>query len=113
MWWCDGVILQPAEDSYEGHNITMCNAVAHVLLGAAVCGILTCVPMQHAHHGHDCPEYLNPFRAPEPLPTLNPSNYVPKNGFPVVKKGVYAFATESPCLGTTLLEDSIGGVLGL
>ena len=28
---------------------------------------------------------LNPFRAPEPLPTLNPSNVVPENGFPVVK----------------------------
>ena len=27
---------------------------------------------------------LNPFRAPEPLPILNPSNFVPKNGFPVV-----------------------------
>ena len=28
---------------------------------------------------------LNPFRAPEPLPILNPSNFVPKNGFPVVE----------------------------
>ena len=28
---------------------------------------------------------FNPFRAPEPLPILNPSNFVPKNGFPVVK----------------------------
>ena len=28
---------------------------------------------------------LNPFRAPEPLLILNPSNFVPKNGFPVVK----------------------------
>ena len=28
---------------------------------------------------------LNPFRAPEPLPILNPSNFVPTNGFPVVK----------------------------
>ena len=27
----------------------------------------------------------NPFRAPEPLPILNPSIIVPKNGFPVVK----------------------------
>ena len=26
-----------------------------------------------------------PFRAPEPLPILNPSNFVPQNGFPVVK----------------------------
>ena len=25
--------------------------------------------------------FLNPFRAPEPLPILNPSNFVPKNGF--------------------------------
>ena len=28
---------------------------------------------------------VNPFRAPEPLPILNPSNSVPKNGFPVVR----------------------------
>ena len=28
---------------------------------------------------------FNPFRAPEPLPILNPSNFVPKIGFPVVK----------------------------
>ena len=28
---------------------------------------------------------INPLRAPEPLPILNPSNFVPKNGFPVVK----------------------------
>ena len=28
---------------------------------------------------------LDPLRAPEPLPTLNPSNFVPKNRFPVVK----------------------------
>ena len=27
---------------------------------------------------------VNPFRAPEPLPILNPSKFVPKNGFPVV-----------------------------
>ena len=30
-------------------------------------------------------EGLDPFRAPEPLPILNSSNFVPKNGFPVVK----------------------------
>ena len=29
--------------------------------------------------------WVNPFGAPEPLPILNPSNFVPKNGFPVVK----------------------------
>ena len=29
--------------------------------------------------------WVNPCRAPEPLPILNPSNFVPKNGFPVVK----------------------------
>ena len=29
--------------------------------------------------------WINPFRAPEPLPILNPSNFVPQNGFPVVK----------------------------
>ena len=29
--------------------------------------------------------FVNPFRAPEPLPVLNPSNFVPKNGIPVVK----------------------------
>ena len=28
---------------------------------------------------------LNLFRAPEPLPIPNPSSFVPKNGFPVVK----------------------------
>ena len=28
---------------------------------------------------------VNPFRAPEPLPILHPSNFVPENGFPVVK----------------------------
>ena len=28
---------------------------------------------------------VNPSGAPEPLPVLNPSNIVPKNGFPVVK----------------------------
>ena len=28
---------------------------------------------------------LNPFRAAEPLPILNPSNFVPINGLPVVK----------------------------
>ena len=28
---------------------------------------------------------VNPFRAPKPLPILNPSNNVPQNGFPVVK----------------------------
>ena len=42
----------------------------------------------------DTLQFLNPFRAPEPLPTLNPSKFVPtlnpskfvpKNGFPVVK----------------------------
>ena len=29
--------------------------------------------------------HVNPFRTPEPLPILNTSNLVPKNGFPVVK----------------------------
>ena len=28
---------------------------------------------------------LNPFGAPEPLPILEPSNFAPKNEFPVVK----------------------------
>ena len=28
---------------------------------------------------------LNPFRSPEPLSILNPSKFVPKNGFPAVK----------------------------
>ena len=32
-----------------------------------------------------CERSLNPFTAPEPLPILNSSNFVPKNGFPVVK----------------------------
>ena len=30
-------------------------------------------------------ELLDPFKTPEPLPILNPSNFVPKNGFPVAK----------------------------
>ena len=30
--------------------------------------------------------FLNPFRAPELLPILNPSKFVPENGFPVVKR---------------------------
>ena len=30
-------------------------------------------------------EILDPFKAPEPLPIQNPSNFVPKNGFPVAK----------------------------
>ena len=33
----------------------------------------------------EVPRQLDPFRASEPLPILNPSNFVPKNGFPVVK----------------------------
>ena len=36
---------------------------------------------------------LNPFRAPGPLSILNPSNFVPKNGFPVVK-GLSSSQTE-------------------
>ena len=39
------------------------------------------------------PSSLNPFRAPEPLPILNPSSFVPKNGLPVVK-GLLSMATE-------------------
>ena len=31
---------------------------------------------------------INPFRAPKPLPILNPSNNVPKNGFPIVKGSI-------------------------
>ena len=34
-------------------------------------------------HVSDCRGFF--IRAPEPLPILNPSNFVPKNGFPVVK----------------------------
>ena len=41
---------------------------------------------------------LDPFKAPEPLPILNPSNFDPKNGFPV-EKGVNPFgATKNPSL---------------
>ena len=36
-------------------------------------------------HATDDKLALNPFRPPEPLHILNPSNFVPKNGFPVVK----------------------------
>ena len=32
---------------------------------------------------------LNPFRAPKPLSILNPSDFVPKNGFPVVKASTW------------------------
>ena len=38
---------------------------------------------------------LNPFSAPEPLLTLNPSNFVPKNGFPVVT-GLSRFSSPLP-----------------
>ena len=37
---------------------------------------------------------LDPFRAPEPLLILNPSNFVPKNGFPVVKLCFFPSAGE-------------------
>ena len=48
---------------------------------------------EEVHHIFFFPEVplnlgeLNPFRDPEPLPILNPSDFVPKNGFgfPVVK----------------------------
>ena len=40
--------------------------------------------MSHEKYVELCGE-LKPFRAPEPLPILNPSNIVPKNGFPVVE----------------------------
>ena len=52
---------------------------------------LTCYDVEVLRWAFFWPEYfsngglLNPFRAPEPLPILNPSNFVPKNGFPVVK----------------------------
>ena len=36
---------------------------------------------------------LNPFKAPEPLPILNTSNFVPKNGFPVVEGLISYFPT--------------------
>ena len=69
------------------------------------------------------------FRAPEPLPILNPSNFVPKNGFPVVKgliplswdasprntsidayhdRGINPFTAGNPFWGTNLLAFSIG-----
>ena len=43
------------------------------------------IGMHHFFSGGFSIWELNPFRAPEPLSTLNPSNFVPKNGFPVVK----------------------------
>ena len=44
------------------------------------------------------PYHVNPFGAPEPLPILNPSNFVPKNGFPVVKGLTLGDAIDnSPC----------------
>ena len=46
----------------------------------------------------DVPTYgpirINPFGAPEPLPILNLSNFVPKNGLPVVKRRI--LCTGSP-----------------
>ena len=40
--------------------------------------------------------YVDPFRAPKPLTIINPSNFVPQNGFPVVK-------------GLTQLPNNLGG----
>ena len=45
---------------------------------------------------------FNPFRAPEPLPVLNPSIFVPKNGFPVVKGLMW---DGSPATGRFLSSD--------
>ena len=42
---------------------------------------------------------LNPFGAPKPLPILNPSNFVPENGFPVVK-GLTPLEAQNPFLYT-------------
>ena len=36
---------------------------------------------------------FNPFRAPKPLPVLNPSVFVPQNGFPVVQELTEARST--------------------
>ena len=41
---------------------------------------------------------LGSFRAPEPLPIQNPSNFVPKNGFPVVK-GLSPLSPQKLCRG--------------
>ena len=49
---------------------------------------------------------VNPFRAPKPLPILNLSNFVPKNGFPVVK-GLRIFWT------TTALREHHAAFCGL
>ena len=47
---------------------------------------------------------LNPFGAPEPLPILNPSNFVPKNGFPVVK-GLTHLNPKSSEIGIFFFQD--------
>ena len=65
-----------------------------MLLSNYVCHPTTCCREQLVFFGvaglADILTAFNPFRAPEPLPILNPSNFVPKNGFPVVK-GVKRF----------------------
>ena len=50
---------------------------------------------------------INPFRAPEPLPILNPRNFVPKNGFPVVK-GLRTLAKSF----SKISNDELGTMLG-
>ena len=56
-------------------------------------------------------ETLNPFGAPEPLSILNPSNFVPKNGIPVVK-GLTPLQLET-FFRKKLLEVNIGRISGL
>ena len=59
------------------------------------------------------PGLLNPFRAPEPLPILNPSIIVPNNGFPVVKglslhnpwKIILVLRYDSCCIGLRVYYD--------
>ena len=77
-----------------------------------------------------CDRGVDPLRVPEPFLILNPSNFLPKNGFPVVKGGkVYLLLPEMVSLNegrsltplqlktlffsTNLLEVSIGrGIVG-
>ena len=57
------------------------------------------------HYPREILLYLS--RAAEPLPILNPSNFVPKNGFPVVeglRRYPNPFGTAPTLLGTTDLE---------
>ena len=70
------VKLEPTSPTFKGVISTYCS-------------IVNADSIQHWLFIWDLARYLtlNPSRAPEPLHILNPSNVVPNNGFPVVKRG--------------------------